>query len=130
MKAIYAIQLILINLLYACVSVCTKAASGGEFMSWQYVGGIVGAVALLGVYAIWWQQLLKRIPLATAYMFKGTSIVFVLLLSVLLFGESITWFNIAGAILIIIGIILYSQDDNKKSNNNVQQPQAIQSSEA
>ncbi len=116
MKAIYAIQLILINLLYASVSVCTKAASGGAFLSWQYVGGIAGAVALLGIYAIWWQQLLKRIQLATAYMFKGTSIVFVLLLSALLFGESITWFNVLGANLIIIGIILYSQEDKEISN--------------
>ncbi len=75
------------------------------------MGGIVGAVALLGVYAIWWQQLLKRIPLATAYMFKGTSIVFVLLLSVMLFGETITWWNIGGAALIIGGIVLYSMED-------------------
>ncbi len=110
MKTIYALQLILLNLLMASVSVCTKAASGGEFLSWRYMAGIAGAVTLLGVYAIWWQQLLKRIPLATAYMFKGTGIVFVLILSVLLFGETITWWNVIGASLIISGITLYAKE--------------------
>ncbi len=110
MKIIYAIQLIFLNLLYAAVSVCTKFASGGDFLSWRYLGGIAGAIALLGVYAIWWQQLLKKVVLSTAYMFKGTSIVFVLLLSVWLFNETISWWNVMGAIFIILGITLYARE--------------------
>lgn len=97
-----------INLLYACVSIFTKYTSQQEFMSWHYVLGLIGAVGVMGVYAILWQQVLKRVELSLAYMFKGTSLIFVMLLAHLLFGEQITWNNILGAIIIIIGIVLFA----------------------
>lgn len=111
MKIIQYISLIIINLLYACVSIFTKLASQQEFMSWEYVLAFAGAVMVMGVYAVLWQQVLKRIELSVAYMFKGTSIVFVMLLACLLFGEQITWNNIIGALIIIIGIVLFARGD-------------------
>ena len=110
MKLTHYISLIAINLLYACVSIFTKLASQQEFMSWEYVLAFFGAVMVMGVYAVLWQQILKRIELSVAYMFKGTSIVFVMLLASLLFGEQITWNNIIGAIIIVIGIVLYAHN--------------------
>lgn len=102
-------SLIGINLLYACVTIFTKYASQQEMMSINYLLGLGGAVVVMGIYAILWQQVLKRIELSTAYMFKGTSLVFVLLLAALLFDESITWTNIVGAMIIISGIALYAR---------------------
>lgn len=109
-KWIIYIVLIGINWLYACVSLFTKYASQHEFMSWNYMLWLVGAVGVMGVYAVLWQQVLKRIELSMAYMFKGTSIVFVMLLAYVLFGEQITWNNILGAIIIIVGIVLFAYD--------------------
>ena len=103
------IVLIGINMLYACVSLFTKYASQHEFMSWNYMCGLIGAVCVMGLYAVLWQQVLKRIELSLAYMFKGTSIVFLMLLAYVLFGEQITWNNIVGATIIISGIVLYAQ---------------------
>ena len=100
--------LLSVNLLYACVSIFTKYASQSEFMSWSYVCAVVGAIGVMGLYAILWQQILKRIEISLAYMFKGTSIVFVMLLAHIIFGEQITWNNIIGAIIIILGIVLYA----------------------
>ena len=65
-------------------------------------------MVLLGVYAVLWQQIIKRLPIGDAYMFKGLSIIFVLLLAYIFFGESITIFNIIGAIVIISGIALHA----------------------
>ena len=107
-------SLVVINLLYACVSIFTKLASQQEFMSWEYVLTFFGAVMVMGVYAMLWQQVLKRIELSVAYMFKGTSIVFVMLLAYVLFGEQITWNNVLGAIIIIVGIVLFAY--NPKSS--------------
>lgn len=106
MKLTHSISLIAINLLYACVSVFTKYASQQSFMSWNYILGLVGAIGMMGLYAVLWQQVLKRIELSLAYMFKGTSIVFVMLLAYVLFCEQITWNNILGSTIIIIGIVL------------------------
>ena len=103
------LALIGINLIYACTYVCMKKASGYEFLSSPYVLWTIGAVVIMGIYALLWQQILARTPLSTAYMFKGTSLIFVLLLSALLFGEGITTKNIIGSIIIISGILLYAR---------------------
>ena len=101
--------LIGVNFIYACTSVCTKMASRHELLSWSYLVWIAGAIVVMGVYALLWQQVIARMPLSTAYMFKGTSLVFVLLFSALLFGEAITWNNVIGAVIIITGIVLFAK---------------------
>ena len=103
-------SLVGINLLYACVTLFTKYASQQEFMSLAYCLGLAGAIAVMGAYAIGWQQILKRVELSTAYMFKGTSLIFIMLLAWMLFGEQITLNNIMGACVIIIGIVLYAKN--------------------
>ena len=103
------LALIGVNLIYACTSIFTKMASRQEMLSWPYLLWIAGAVGVMGVYAILWQQVLNRIELSTAYMFKGTSLVFVLLISALLFGEAITLNNVIGSAIIILGIVLFAK---------------------
>lgn len=98
-----------VNLVYACTSIFTKMASRQEFLSWSYLLWLAGAVAVMGVYAILWQQVLKRTELSLAYMFKGTSLIFGLLIAWSLLGEQITTNNITGAAIIIIGIALFSK---------------------
>lgn len=99
-----------INLLYGCVTIFTRYASQHEFLSMPYCLGLCGAIGVMGAYAVGWQQVLKRIELSTAYMFKGTSLVFVMLLAWAIFGEQITLNNIIGACVIILGIALYAKE--------------------
>ena len=110
LKAKHIIVLLLVNLLYASTSLFSKYAAGQEFLSWQYCLGLCGAVAMMGVYAICWQQILKRIELSTAYMFKGTSLIFIMLLAALFFSEQITMMNIIGACVIVLGIALFAKE--------------------
>lgn len=116
MKSIQYIFLVIINLLYACVSIFTKLASQQEFMSWNYILCLIGAVGVIGLYAVLWQQVLKRIELSVAYMFKGTGLIFVMLLAHVLFGEQITWNNVVGAIIIISGIVLFANSAEPIAN--------------
>jgi drug/metabolite transporter (DMT)-like permease len=108
-KSVKYLALIGINLIYACTSICTKMASRQELLSWPYFFWIAGAIGVMGLYALLWQQVIARMPLSTAYMFKGTSLIFILLISALLFGESITTNNIIGSAIIIAGIVLYAK---------------------
>ena len=110
------IVLIGINMLYACVSLFTKYASQQEFISWNYMCGLIGAVCVMGLYAVLWQQVLKRIELSLAYMFKGSSLIFVMLLANVIFGEQITWNNVVGAIIIISGIVLFANSAEPITN--------------
>lgn len=103
------LALIGVNLVYACTSIFTKMASRQEMMSWTYLLWITGALGVMGLYAILWQQVIKRMEISTAYMFKGTSLIFGLLIASLFFGEHITVNNIVGSAIIITGIALYSK---------------------
>lgn len=103
-------SLVAVNLLYACVTLFTKYAAQQEFLSLTYCIGLVGAIGVMGAYAICWQQLLKRIELSMAYMFKGTSLIFVMLLAFAIFGEAITTMNIIGACVIVLGIVLFAKE--------------------
>lgn len=103
-------SLIGINLLYACVTLFTKYASQHEFLSVAYCLGLAGAIAVMGAYAIGWQQILKRVELSTAYMFKGMSLIFIILFAFALFGEQITATNIIGAVVIVGGIMLFARE--------------------
>ena len=103
------LALIGINLIYACTYICMKMASPHEFLSAPYTFWVLCAVGVMGIYAVLWQQVLTFVHLSTAYMFKGTSLIFVLLLSACLFQEGITWQNVLGAVIIISGIVLYAK---------------------
>ena len=102
-------MLIGINLLYACVGICTKMAAMSEPLSWPYLLWFIGAVGIIGAYAVLWQQVLRRVELSTAYMFKGTTLIFTMLIAALLFGESITVMNIIGSVIIVTGITLLAR---------------------
>ena len=96
-------------MLYACVGICTKMAALQAPMSWPYLLWFCGALAIIGVYAILWQQVLRRIELSTAYMFKGTTLIFTMLIAALLFGETITIPNIIGSVIIVTGIVILAR---------------------
>ena len=68
---------------------------------------VAGAVGVLGLYAVLWQQVIARIPLAFAYLFRSSGLVFALLFAALLWGEPITINNLVGAAVMMVGITLY-----------------------
>lgn len=92
----------------------TRRAAMHPFLSWQYILFVVGAVGILGVYAILWQQLIQRLDISLAYMFKGLGVVFALLICHYVFDEVITTHNIIGAIIIIAGITLFAWADARE----------------
>ena len=103
------LALIGVNCVYACTSIFTKMASRQEMLSWPYLLWMAGAVGVMGVYALLWQQVIKRMPLSTAYMFKGTGLIFGLLIAWAILGECITTNNIIGAAIIVAGIALFAK---------------------
>lgn len=113
MKIGKLISLITVNLLYAIVLILNRMASIYAPLSLGYILLLSISVVVLAIYALSWQQIIKKMPISNAYMFKGTSIVFVLLLSAVFFDEVITWQNIVGSIIIILGIALFAKADKE-----------------
>lgn len=67
------------------------------------------ALVCLFLQALVWQQALHRYPLSFAYPFMSLMNFVVLFASALLFHEGITPFNIAGLVLISLGITVLSR---------------------
>lgn len=111
--------LLICFMIYASTGIFTKYASLYPFLSWQYILSFLGAIGVMGIYAVLWQQVLKYIELSVAYMFKGTALIFTMLLAYWIFVEPITTNNIIGAAIIIFGIILYNLPAHK---SNTQRP--------
>lgn len=68
------------------------------------------SILILAVYAFFWQKIIKNFELTVAYSNKGAVILWTLLWSVIFYGESIKITNIVGAAIIIIGIMVISDD--------------------
>jgi drug/metabolite transporter (DMT)-like permease len=100
------VALHLIVLLYSLSAICAKMAALSAPFSFPFFAWYLGVLALLGVYAIVWQQVIKRMPLTTAFANKGVTVVWGFFWGALLFGESIDLKMILGAALVFAGILL------------------------
>ena len=110
-KIMSFVMLHVILLMYSFCSVFSKLAAGAEFMSMRFIVCYGVMLAILGAYAILWQQVLKRMPLTTAFANKGIVIVWGMLWGALIFAEAIKWYMIVGSLIIFAGIVLVVTDD-------------------
>lgn len=93
-------------LLYAFSALISKFASSFPFPSPKFVFWYGMIIVLLFVYAILWQQVLKRMKLNFAYANRAITIVWGMLLGNFIFAETITTTMVIGAVVIIFGISL------------------------
>ena len=101
----------LMMLLYAGSTVLSKLAAGEEPLSVPFLLYYAGEIVLLGAYALGWQQVIKHVPLSTAYANKAITVVWGILWGALLFQERVTWGKIVGAVIVLAGVVLYSGAD-------------------
>jgi len=75
-------------------------------VSFQAIGLYGLAFMLFGVFALVWQQVLKRLPLTIAHANRAVTIIYGMFFGAVLFGEAISLNMIIGALIIIAGIVL------------------------
>lgn len=97
--------------IYSLGGICSKLAGQHQFLSFWFIFWYSLVIFNLGIYAIVWQQIIKHLPLNTAYANKAVSIVWGILWGVLFFHETIKWNMIVGAIIVIFGVILVVRAD-------------------
>ena len=96
--------------IYTLSGVLSKFAAAQEFMSWPFILLYGGEVAILGIYALLWQQIIKRMDLSIAYANRAIALLWSMLWAVLFFRESISIQNIAGVLIVIAGTIIVNSD--------------------
>lgn len=103
------IELLLLQaivVIYTIAGVAGKFAAGYDFMSWGFLLCYGAEILILGVYAILWQQILKRFDLSVAYANRALALVWSMLWAVLLFHERITVMNVVGVLIVLAGTII------------------------
>lgn len=96
--------------------ICSKMAGRQVFLSKKFFLFYGLLLCILFVYAIVWQQVLKRISLTVAYASKGVGIIYSILWGVLFFDEQIQWNMIVGALLVLAGAYCYIIDEIRGMN--------------
>ena len=102
----YLALLHVIIFVYSLSAVCSKFASGLPFFSFKWCALYALIIFILGVYAILWQQILKKMPLNLAYANKSLTLAWGMIFGALIFRETITPQNVIGAITVLVGVIL------------------------
>lgn len=111
-KELLALQAVVI--VYTMSGVFAKLAAGEQgLLFFVYYGA---DIAVLGVYALLWQQMIKRFELSVAYANRSVALLWSLLWSVLLFQEPVTGKKIAGVLLVLLGAVIINDGQGGKED--------------
>ncbi len=110
-------------IVYTGSGVCSKIASGHKgsitlfgreihALTWTGYLWLFLEVCCLGLYAVLWQQIIKRFDLSIAYCNRAFAVCWSFLWGILFFGERARPLNIVGIAVVLLGIILVNQDAN------------------
>lgn len=97
--------------IYSIGSVASKKASEYPFLSPRFIKFYIFELIIILIYALLWQQIIKRFDLIIAYSHKGIVMFWTLIWSSVLFKEHIKLTNILGIIIIASGILMVVKDD-------------------
>lgn len=96
---------------YSFLGIFSKLAAKEKILSFKFL--VYYGLVLLGlfIYAIVWQQLLKKLPLVTAYANKAVTVIWGIVWGFLFFDEPVTIKKIIGAAIIIVGVYFVVSSD-------------------
>lgn len=107
-KMILALQIVVI--IYTLSGVAAKLASGQEMLSLPFFLYYGIEILILGVYAIAWQQIIKRCDLSVAYANRSMAILWSLVWTVIFFHEVLTVKNMIGVFIVFAGTMIVNSD--------------------
>ena len=105
-KTISLLHLML--MVYSLSGVCSKLAAGEPFLGGRFCVFYGTVILLLAFYAVAWQQVIRVLPLTTAFANKAVTTAWGLVWGLLFFHEQITFGKLLGVTLVIAGVVLFS----------------------
>ena len=103
--------------IYSLTTVISKLVSNYDFLTKEFILFYLLDFLVLGIYAILWQQLLKRFELSIAYANKAMTLLWSLLWSTILFHEGVTMAKLLGVLMVMAGtIVLNSPPKDEESD--------------
>lgn len=122
MKKIRLIDIILLQsavMIYSLSTLAANFASKYDFLSPKYILFFGLDFFILAVYAILWQQIIKKFQLSIAYANKALTLMWSMLWNFLILSQGITVKKVIGVLIVVAGVIVMnysSQDEENKEN--------------
>ena len=104
-KTILTLNVLL--MFFSLGGIFSKLASKQPFLSLKFILCYGALLLIMFVYAIGWQQVIKRLPLTMAYANRAVTIVWGIIWGLLFFNEKLNVGKIIGAVIVIAGVLLY-----------------------
>lgn len=115
-KNIIILQAVII--IYTVSSVVAKFATGKELFSFSFFLFYGIEIMVLGVYALLWQQMIKKFDLSIAYANRAMALLWSALWAVILFKDSLSVKQIIGILIVIAGTIVVNSDKKQEVEAN------------
>ncbi|SKB65632.1 Multidrug transporter EmrE [Lachnospiraceae bacterium] len=109
------ILLHLILMIYSLSGIFSKMAAQESFLSLKFCVFYGAVILLLVFYAFFWQQIIKRLPLTTAFANKAITVVWGLVWGMIFFGEHLTVGKVLGVSLVVAGVVIFALSDKEVS---------------
>ena len=74
---------------------------------------------VLGIYALLWQQVIKKFELSIAYANKAITLLWALVWGIVIFHEQITAGKVIGILLVMAGIFILNSDSGDKAGDSL-----------
>ena len=113
-KMKYFVAVNVLFLIYSLTSILGKIAANENSINIRFILCYSGLLCLMGLYALGWQQIIKKLPLMVAYANKAVIIIWGMLWGILFFREPITFGKLAGALIVIIGVVVFATSEREE----------------
>jgi drug/metabolite transporter (DMT)-like permease len=91
------------------------STSDGNMVKFLFWFGLEFVV--LGIYAVLWQQMIKRFELSVAYANRSMAVVWSMIWAVIFFHDNITVNNIIGVCLVVAGTFIINVEGEETKND-------------
>lgn len=105
-------------MIYSASGIFSKLAAKEKFLSFRFIFFYGILILILAVYAVAWQQIIKRLPLTTAYANRAVTVAWGAIWGVLFFHEKITLIRLLGIAIVVFGVVLFAISDREKDEGN------------
>ena len=100
-------------MVYSLSTVAGNMASKHDFLSPYYILFFGLDFFILGVYAILWQQIIKRFQLSVAYANKAMTLLWSMVWNFLIFSQGITVKKVIGVLIVMVGVVVMNMGEGK-----------------
>lgn len=113
----FIINIILLQvvvIIYTLTSIVGRKAAGSELLSLEFILFYGLDIVILGIYAICWQQMIKKFDLSVAYANRAMAILWTAVWARFIFKDTIGIKQLIGILVVMIGTVVVNLEQPKE----------------